>query len=138
MVGFLRAQAEVGAREPDLQQPSAVWTLSRDERGAARGATLLRVIVGKDGALARYAVDVRRVVAHHAHVVGADIGVADVVAKDDEDVGFLRLRPSPGRYADSQNYEEDCSDKNLFSDEIHVTPLDSSLFEAKYCDGIVS
>ena len=37
------------------------------------------------------AVDVRRLVAHHAHVVGADVELADVVAPDDEDVGLLLL-----------------------------------------------
>src|SRR5262249_43200490 len=35
------------------------------------------------------AVDVRRLVAHQAAAVGADVGYADVVAEDDEDVRLL-------------------------------------------------
>jgi hypothetical protein len=35
------------------------------------------------------AVDVGRLVAHHAIVIGADIPVAYVIALDDEDIGFL-------------------------------------------------
>ena len=50
-------------------------------------AALLRVIVGKESALLRYAVDVRGVVAHHAQVVGADVGVADIVTKNYKNVG---------------------------------------------------
>ena len=38
------------------------------------------------------AVNVRRLVAHHAHVVGADVELADVITPDDEDVGFLVRR----------------------------------------------
>jgi hypothetical protein len=43
-------------------------------------------------ALLGEAVDVRRLVAHHAHVVGADVELADVVSPDYEDVGLLVRR----------------------------------------------
>ena len=47
--------------------------LAEDERRAAGGAALLRVGVGEERAFLRDAVDVRRLVAHHAEVVGADV-----------------------------------------------------------------
>jgi len=58
---------------------------------------LLAVIVGEDGAIIGDAINVGRVVAHHAAVVGTDVPVADVVGHDDEDVGFLRLLRVSGR-----------------------------------------
>ena len=78
------------AGQADLQQAGAEARLPGDERRAARGAGLLRVVVGEDRAFLGDAVDVGRAVAHHAAVVGADVPVADVVAEDDEDVGLLR------------------------------------------------
>ncbi len=51
-----------------------------------RGATLLRVGVGEHRSLLSQAVDVRRLVAHHTVVVGADVMHADVITPDDEDV----------------------------------------------------
>ena len=60
-----------------------------DERGATGGAALLTVPVREQRALLGEAVDIGRLVAHHAQVVGADVEAADVIAPDDEDVGFL-------------------------------------------------
>ena len=94
---ILRLQTKIGTRESDFQQPCTKRTLSSNECCSARRAALLSVIVGEERALLRDAVDVRRVIAHHAQVVGADVGVADIVTKDDENVGrfgagCLRLR----------------------------------------------
>ena len=47
--------------------------LPEDERGAARRAALLRVGVGEQRAFLGDAVDVRRLVAHDAQAVGADV-----------------------------------------------------------------
>ena len=55
------------------------------------GAGLLAVVVGEQRAFLRDTVNVGRLVAHHALVVGADVPVADVIAPDDEDIGFLCL-----------------------------------------------
>src|SRR6266403_365716 len=89
---ILLRQPFLGARHADLQQAGAEATLPGDEGGAPRRAGLLRVEVGEDRALSDDAVDVWRAVAHHAAVVRAYVPVADVVAKDDEDV-----RPASGR-----------------------------------------
>ncbi len=35
--------------------------------------------------------------AHHAHVVGADVGITDIIAKGDKDIGFLNLRRGGGQ-----------------------------------------
>ena len=72
--------------KPDLGQPGANAVLAGEERRAAGGARLLAVIVQELDALAADAVDVRRLVAHQAVGVGADVGNADIVAEDDEDV----------------------------------------------------
>jgi hypothetical protein len=55
---------------------------------------LLRIMVGEDRAFLGNAVDVRRAIAHHAAVVGADVPQPNVVAEDDEDV---RLAAGGGR-----------------------------------------
>jgi hypothetical protein len=48
--------------------------------------------IGEDHALFRDAVDVRRPVSHHAHRVGTDVGLADVIAPHHEDVGLVLRR----------------------------------------------
>ena len=63
--------------------------LAEDEGGASRRAALLRVSISEDCALARDAIDVRRLVTHQAHGVGADLRDADVIAEDDENVRLL-------------------------------------------------
>ena len=69
-------------------------------RNAARPAVqLLAVVMQEADAFFADAVDVRRFVAHQSVAVGADVGDADIVAEDDEDVRFLRLR-LPGRATD--------------------------------------
>jgi hypothetical protein len=65
--------------------------LSKDKGGAACGAGLLGVDVSEKRALIRDAVDVWRLVAHHAAAVGTDVPETDVVAPDDNDVRPLRL-----------------------------------------------
>ena len=82
----LGAQAEVGGRQPDLGEARAQGRLAGDEGRAARRAALLGVVVGEHHAFAGDAVDVRRAVAHQAERIGADVGLADIVAEDDEDV----------------------------------------------------
>ena len=66
----------LGARQADLEQAGAEARLAGDERGASGGAGLLRVVVGEDRTFLGDAVDVRRAIAHHAAVVGADVPVA--------------------------------------------------------------
>ena len=66
------------------------WPVMNEERPGR--AALLGVIVGENHALSGDAVNVGSLEAHQSHRVGADIGLADVVAPDDDDVGFLLLR----------------------------------------------
>ena len=61
------------ARQADLGQPGADGRLPGDECRAAGGAALLAIPVGEERAFLGDAVDVRRLVAHHALVVGADV-----------------------------------------------------------------
>src|SRR5262245_59564207 len=76
-------------RQADLTQTGAKDALTHDECGTAGSATLLGVVIGKDHTLVGDAVDVGRVVAHHSFGVGADIGLANVVPPDDENVWLL-------------------------------------------------
>ena len=94
-----RLQPFLRAGQADLEHAGAEADLAGDEARATGGAALLAVPVGEQRAFLRDAVDVRRLVAHHALVVGADVPVADVVAPDDEDVRLLvpRLGSGPAR-----------------------------------------
>ena len=93
-----------GAGKSDLGQAGADRCLPGDERGASRRAALLTVPIGEGRAVAADRVDVGRAVAHHAHVVGAQVESADVVAPDHQDVrlarrggrGRTRRRSHPG------------------------------------------
>ena len=96
-------QPFVRARQADLGQAGADGRLPGDERGASGGATLLPVPVGEQRAFLGDAVDVRRLVAHHALVVGAEVEPADVVAPDDQDVRFLVLRLQWSACADKRS-----------------------------------
>ena len=82
----LGLQADGRARKADLGKAGAQRALAGDEGGAARRAALLGVVVGEHHAFFGDAVDVRRAVTHQAERIGADIGLADIVAEDDEDV----------------------------------------------------
>ena len=65
---------------------------ARGKRGAPCGAGLLRVGVGEKRALIRDAVDVGRLVTHHAAAIGADVPETDVVTPDDNNIGLFLLR----------------------------------------------
>ena len=89
-----RLEAEIGAGHPDLGQARADRVLAGDERGPARRAALLAVVIGEGDALVGDAVDVGRPVAHLAPVVVADVPPADVIAPQDQNVGLLRCHLS--------------------------------------------
>ena len=87
-----RLQTFRRARQADLGEAGADGRLPGDKRGATGGAALLAIPVREDRAFLGDAVNVRRPVAHPAHVVGADVEFTDVVAPDDQDVGSLIVR----------------------------------------------
>jgi hypothetical protein len=111
----LRLEPEIGAREPDLEKAGAEARLARDEGGPARRAALFAVRVGEDHALVGDAVDVGGLVAHHAHVVGADVELADVVAPDDENVRPV-LR---GRGCGEQQSRTDAEEPSSHASSLH-------------------
>ena len=86
--GILLAQAQRRAGQADLGEAGAQARLAGDERGAARRAALLGIDVGEHHPFAGDAVDIGRLVAHQAARVSADVGLADVVTPDDDDVGL--------------------------------------------------
>ena len=86
--GIFRLQPDVRAGHAHLGEAGAVGVLPGDEGGAAGGAALLAVRVGEAHPLVGDAVDVGGAIAHQPVAVAAQVGDADVVAPDDEDVRF--------------------------------------------------
>ena len=84
-----RLQAFLRAGQTDLEHAGAKAGLAGDEARATGGAALLAIPVGEVRTFLGDAVNVRRLVAHHAVIVHADVEPADVVAPDHEDVGLL-------------------------------------------------
>src|SRR6516164_3367789 len=74
------------ARDADLREAGAIDALAGNEGRAARGAGLFTVGIGEHHAFLRNAIDVRRLVAHEAVRVAAQVRDADVISPDDEDV----------------------------------------------------
>src|SRR5262245_24565817 len=83
------------------------------ETGASSGATLLGISVSKERTLFCDAINIRRLVAHHAVIIGAYVSPADVVSPDDEDIGFLLLCRS-GRSNEDQRTGERGRYRNTF------------------------
>ncbi len=75
-----RLQALWRGRNADLGKAGAIDALPRDERRAPGCTRLLAVRVGEHHAFLREAIDVRRLIAHEAMRVAAEIGLPDVVA----------------------------------------------------------
>ena len=103
--GIFGLKPQVRARKTDFQKAGAEATLAGDECGPPRSAAILTVSVGEDYPFPSNAVDVGRLVAHYAHVVGADVVLANVVAPYDEYVWLVLGDRWPGcqRY---QNQEQ--------------------------------
>jgi hypothetical protein len=76
-------------RQTHPRQPGTKGTLAGDKSGAAGGAALLAVIVGRQRAFLGKPIDVRRALAHDARVIRADIRPADSVGHDDENIRSL-------------------------------------------------
>src|SRR5215468_3141182 len=82
-------QSDRGGRQPDFGQPGAQSVLTGDERRSSSGAALLAVVIGETDAFLGNAVDIGRAIAHLPVAVAAQIGDADIVAPDDEDVRLV-------------------------------------------------
>ena len=91
----LGGQAYRRAGLPDRSHAGADRQHTGDEVRPARRATCLGVVVGKQHPLFGQFIEVRRTAGHQAAMVGADVPHADVVAHDDNDVGF-RPPQTPG------------------------------------------
>src|SRR5260370_29149919 len=88
---ILRAQTEVGPRQPDFGEARTDRILASDERRSTRGAALLSVVVGEGDAFVAHTVDVGRAVAHLSAAVIADVPPADVIALEDANVRLALL-----------------------------------------------
>ena len=85
----LLVQAYGRGRHAYLAQARAKNVLAGDERRPPGCAALLSVVVGEGHAFGGDAVNVGRPVAHQAFGESADVGLPDVVTKNDENVwGF--------------------------------------------------
>src|SRR5262249_38507035 len=97
---ILRAEPNIRAGQTYFGQACSDWRLSRDEGCAARGATLLAIPARKHCAFLADPIDIRRPISHIAAVIDARVIPPNIVAENDEDVGFLRLREGIGRGED--------------------------------------
>jgi hypothetical protein len=79
----------LGAGQSDFQESRAQRALAGDECRASGGAALLRVVAGEQHPFVSNPVDVGRAIAHHPHVVGAQVEPADVIPEDHQDVRLL-------------------------------------------------
>ena len=79
------------SRHPDFTHPGTERHLAGNEGGTTRGGALLGVVGGKLRALGGDAVDVWRLVAHQTLIVGAQVQVADIIAKDNYDVRLFSI-----------------------------------------------
>ncbi|HEY2149561.1 MAG TPA: hypothetical protein VGH34_02065 [Vicinamibacterales bacterium] len=83
-----RLEPDWGAGHADFGHPCTQCGLTGDERRSACGAAVLSVIIGERQAFLGDAVDVRRLVTDDTQAIGADVGLSDVVTKDDKIFGF--------------------------------------------------
>ena len=86
------AQIRNGARQLRQDHARAVRMHSGEEGGAPSGAAGLGIVVHEHAAFLRDPVNVRRFPDHQAAVIATRLHPADVIAHDEQDVGFLVLR----------------------------------------------
>src|SRR4051794_37698224 len=91
---ILLLKPDVGSWHSDFRQSGADRVLAANEAGAACGAALLRIIVGKGDAFFGDAVDVGRAIAHRSAAEMTDIPDTNVISPQDENVRLL------GRHVD--------------------------------------
>jgi hypothetical protein len=101
----LHLHAQIGARKPHFRKARAEHALTHDERRATGRAALFAVVVGEDHPLVGDAVNVRGTVSHHAHRIGADVGLADVVTPYDENVRLVLRGGGDGQQECGQRAE---------------------------------
>ena len=85
----LRRDADLGSRLADRRHAGADGQLAHDEVGATCGATRFRVVIGEEHAFLGHLIEGGCSAGHHAPVIGTDIPHSDVIAHDEEDVGFF-------------------------------------------------
>src|SRR5215469_17828105 len=78
-----------GTRQTNFSEPCPDGRLACNKRGTSGGAALLPIPVREERAFVGNAIDVGRLVAHHALIVGTDVPVADVISPEDQDVRLL-------------------------------------------------
>ncbi|MOA06892.1 hypothetical protein D3C78_1265590 [compost metagenome] len=83
-------QAYRNTRHADLGQACTQDRLAGNEGGASRCAAVLRVVIGEHHAFLGKTIDVRRRVADHTERIGADVGLANVIAENHQDVRLVR------------------------------------------------
>ncbi|MNH27593.1 hypothetical protein D3C79_877100 [compost metagenome] len=109
-------QADRHAGHAHLGQTGSQYGLARDEGRASRRAAVLRVIVGEHHAFLGDAVDVGSLITDDPLAIGADVGLANVVTEDHQDVGFVCRHG--GRGPQGRRYGQ-CQPGHPFSCKCH-------------------
>ena len=92
-----RAHAFRRTGQAHLGKARAQGALAGDEGGTAGGAGIFAIGIGEDRAFFGDAVNIGRAIAHHAHVVGRDIGPADIIAENHQNIRLALRRSRGGR-----------------------------------------
>ena len=84
--GVFRAHAFRRTGQAHLGKARTQGALAGDEGGTAGGAGIFTIGIGEDRAFFGDTVNIGRAIAHHAHVVGRDIGPADIIAENHQNI----------------------------------------------------
>src|SRR5262249_16922035 len=96
-------QADRGTGNADLRQAGAPCALPGDESSAARGAAVLRIIIGEQQPFLRNAVDVGRVNSNPSHAVGSEFGLSSVAHKNSQVFWFISRAQTGPRHEHHDN-----------------------------------
>ena len=86
--GIFSLEALFSTRQAHLGETGAIHALAGDEGGTASRAALLGVVMDELGAFLGHPVDVRGLIPHQAVAIAAEIALADVIAPENQNVGF--------------------------------------------------
>jgi len=120
--GIFFLHALFGAGQPHFGKTGAEDALAHDKGGTSRGTGLFSIIVGKGHALFGDAVDIGGLVPHHAVGIVTDVGLADIIAPDDQDVGLLCLCGTNRPGNKCQNGQNRSHHKHAFAKIFHFHP----------------
>ena len=123
-------ETRVRTRHADLRETGPEYALPGDKSRTAGRAALFRVVVGELHALGGDPVDVWRIESRHAERTGTDVGLADVITPEDDDIRLAGLRAALRRRGWSRQHACERQQAGGVADHVskcpfHLSPLSS-------------